>query len=356
MTTPDFQTQLRLQLREAARREERRSPLALPTGWWRGFSPVLAAAAVTLLVIAIVLAGLALRGPNPDNTAKPRAVERLPLSGSLSDIMSAYGSVWAVDPTGRLLQVDPVSRDVLGSLIVPARTHLGAAGGSLWVGGESTLIRIDPKTHRELARIPWRTPSGDTFDASYLEDAGAYAWLIGIEGLLRIDLKRNVPDRFVPLEAGGLIRGSAVQDGSLFVIGRNDRLLRLDARTGARLSETRVRWPAQAGLGADHGVALTWSMLDGRVARVDLATGRELWTRNVGGRPGWWTVSGQDVWVHVSTGHGRDHLLRLDARTGRAVGKVELPDLGVTTMAAINGQIWVGTPNGKIDVVRIDAR
>jgi outer membrane protein assembly factor BamB len=356
MTTPDFQTQLRLQLREAARREERRSRLALPTGWWRGFSPVLAAAAITLLVVALVLAGLALRGPNPDRTATPRAVERLPLSGSLSDVVSAFGSVWAVDPTGRLLQVDPVSRDVLSSHLVPSRTRVAAAGGSLWVGGESTLIRIDPKSGREVARIPWRTPRGDTFDASYLEDAGAYVWLIGIEGLLRIDLKRNVPDRFVPVEAGGLIRGSVVQNGSLFVIGRDGRLLRFDARTGARLGATRVNWPAQAGLAADHGVALTWTLLDGRVARVDLATGRELWVRNVGGRPGWWTVSGQDVWVHVSTGHGRDHLLRLDARTGRVVGKVQLPDLGVTTMAAINGQIWVGTPNGTIDIVRVAPR
>jgi PQQ-like domain len=356
MTTPDFETQLRLQLRDAARREERRSRMALPTGWWRGLSPVLAAAAVTLLVVALVLAGLALRGPNPDRTAKPKAVERLPLSGSLSDVVGAFGSVWAVDPTGRLLQVDPVSRDVLASHDVPSRSRLGVAGGSFWLGGESTLIRIDPKTGRVVARIPWRTPSGDSFDALYLQEAGPYAWLVGVEGLLRVDLRRNKADRFVPLDTGGLVNGSAVLDGSLFVIGRDQRLLRLDARTGARLGALRVRWPTGSGMGAEQGVALTSTILDGRLARVDLPTGRELWARNVGGRPGWWTVAGQDVWVHVSTGHGRDHLLRLDARTGRVLGKVQLPDLGVTMMAAINGQIWVGTPNGTIDVVKVAPR
>jgi ligand-binding sensor domain-containing protein len=60
--------------------------------------------------------------------------------------------------------------------------------------------------------------------------------------------------------------------------------------------------------------------------------------------------------VQISTGHGRDRLLRLDARTGKVLSKTELPDLGVTTMAAINGQIWVGTPNGAIDVVRVAPR
>jgi hypothetical protein len=357
MTNPDFQTQLRLQLRDAARREERRSALALPTGWWRGASPVLAAAAVTLLVVAIVLAGLALRGPNPDRSAAPKAVERLAVAGSLGPVVSAFGSVWAVDPVGRLIRLDPATREVLGSLEIPERTAVAVGGGSMWVGdAETELLRIDPRTGRIVARIPWRTPGGEQFVAFDLLFAGRYAWALGPDGLLRIDLRRNVADRAVPLETGGLIRGAALRDGSLFVIGRDDRLLRLDARTGARLGATRVNWPVQAGLGADRGVTLTWTMIDGRLARVDLATGRELWVRTVGGRPGWWTAAGQYVWVHVSTGHGRDHVVRLDARTGRVLGKVQLPDLGVTTMTVANGQLWVGTPNGQIDIVRIAPR
>jgi hypothetical protein len=189
-----------------------------------------------------------------------------------------------------------------------------------------------------------------------LQFTGRYAWGIGDEGLLRFDLQRNRADRFVPVEGAGLIRGGALVDGQLWAIARSDELLRFDARTGARLGSVRVNWPPTVGLGAEQGVALTSSMLNGRMARVDLPTGRELWVRNVGGRPGWWTVAGQDVWVQVSTGHGSDHLARLDARTGRVLSRTRLPDLGVTSMTAINGQIWVGTPNGKIDVVRIDAR
>jgi outer membrane protein assembly factor BamB len=356
MTTPDFQTQLRVQLRDAARREERRSRLAPPAGWWRGLSPVVVTAAVMLLALALVLAGLALRGPNPDRTAKPKAVERLPIASSLGPVMSAYGSVWAVDTNGRLLRIEPVSRDVTGSLDVPPRTGLAAGAGALWVGDAQALQRLDAKSGRVVARIPLRTPRGDVFVLQNLVFAGRYAWGVGDEGLLRIDLQRNRADRFVPVEGAGLIRGATLDGGVLWVIARSDRLQRFDARTGARLGSVRVRWSPEVGLYSEHGVALTSSVLNGRLARVDLHTGRELWVRDIGSRPGWWTVAGRDIWVQVSTGHGKDRLLRLDAGTGKVLSATELPDLGVTTMTAINGQLWVGTPNGTIDVVRIASR
>jgi hypothetical protein len=175
MTTPDFQTQLRVQLRDAARREERRSRLAPPAGWWRGLSPVVVTAAVMLLALALVLAGLALRGPNPDRTAKPKTVERLPIASSLGPVMSAYGSVWAVDPNGRLLRIEPVSRDVTGSLDVPPRTGLAAGAGALWVGDAQALQRLDAKSGRVVARIPLRTPSSCRTSSSPAVTPGASA-------------------------------------------------------------------------------------------------------------------------------------------------------------------------------------
>src|SRR3954454_16657040 len=356
MTTPDFQTQLRVQLRDAARREERRGALAPPAGWWRGLSPALAAAAVALVVLALVLAGLALRGTAPDRTAKPDKVERLPVAGSLGPVLAAYGAVWAVDPNGRLLRVDARTHEVVGSVDVPGRTDLGMGAGTLWVNDEQNLIRIDPKNGTVKGRIPLRTPQGDQFVSGTGVVAGDKLWLLGIDGVLRINLNRNVADRFVPVDTAGVNRGGLVHGDTLWVLARNDQLLRLDARPGARRGSMRVTWPPDAGLAEDHGVALTWRSFQGRVARVDVERGRELWARNVGGTIGYWIATGPDVWVHVSKGHGRDHLVRLDARTGRVLASIELPDFGVTTMGAANGRIWVGTPNGTIDVVKIAPR
>jgi outer membrane protein assembly factor BamB len=356
MTTPDFQTQLRIQLRDAARREERRGVLAPRPGWWRGLSPALAAAAVALIAVAVVLAGLALRGTTPDRTAKPQKVERLPVAGSLGPVITAFGSVWAVDPNGRLIRLDPRTEQVAGSLDVPGRTTLGAAGGSLWVNDEHNLIRIDPKSGDVQARIPLRTPHGDQFVPDSWVVAGDKVWFLGVDGLLRIDLRRSVADRFVPVDTAGVSRGGLVHGDTLWVLARNDRLLRLDARTGARLGSLRVTWPPDAGLAQDSGVDLTWRGFQGRLARVDVESGRELWARNMGGSINWWTATGPDVWVHISSGRGRDHLVRLDARTGRVVASVELPDFGVTSMTVASGRVWVGTPNGTIDVVRIAPR
>jgi streptogramin lyase len=359
MTSPDFQTQLRVQLRDAARREERRGGLAPVRHWLPGLSPALAVAAVALLVLAVVLIGLALRSPNPSREAAPKAVGHFRVADSLGPMQLAFGSVWAVDPSGQLLRLDPATHEVLNSFDVPAGTNVGADGTTLWVDDDANLIRIDPKTGRQLASIPLRTPAGDQFIAYDAALAGPYAWLIGIDGLLRIDLRRNVVDRFIALDTAGLSRGGFTQGDTLWLLARNDRLLRFDARTGARRSSIPVTWPASAIMDAEHGVAVTWSRQTGRIARVDVTSGRELWAQELRGTLGAWMVSGRDVWAHVSptTGRGKDQLVRLDAGTGHVLARTVLPDFGVTGMTmASPHEVWLGTPGGQIDVVKVAPR
>ena len=272
--------------------------------------------------------------------------------------MNAFGSVWLVDPNGRLLQLDPRTHQVLGALDVPPRTSLGVGAGTLWVGDQvkEIAIRIDPKSGDVVARIPLRTPAGDQFVAGGVTFGDRYAWVAGVEGLLRIDLQRNVADRLVTPDTGGLARSALLHDGSLWVLARDDRLLRLDPRTGARRGSLAVSWAPTAQVDAEQGVPIEWSQLTGHIARVDLATGKELWAAELGGNINWWTVAGPDIWVHVSTGSTHDHVARLDAKTGKLLGTVQLPDLGATSMTAVNGQLWVATPGGQIDVVKIAPR
>jgi outer membrane protein assembly factor BamB len=140
------------------------------------------------------------------------------------------------------------------------------------------------------------------------------------------------------------------------VLARDNRLLRLDARTGARRGSIAVSWPDTAGLDSDKGVPIDFSPLTGHIARVDVATGKELWAQELHGNINYWTVAGPDLWVHVSDGKTKDHVVRLDLRTGKPLQTVQLPDLGVTTMTAVDGKLWVGTLNGQIDVVTPSSR
>src|SRR5262249_9129013 len=86
MTTPDFQTQLKLQLRDAARRDERRSPAAR---WARGLprlTPAVAVAAVVVIALAVLL-GLSLRGTSPDRQAAPKKVESFSVTPTLGAVI-----------------------------------------------------------------------------------------------------------------------------------------------------------------------------------------------------------------------------------------------------------------------------
>jgi hypothetical protein len=358
MTTPDFQTQLRLQLRDAARREERRGGLSRTASRLPRLSPALALAAVALVALAVALGGLSLRGTGPATREPAKGdVTRFSVSPTLGPIVNAFGAVWAVDPNGRLLRIDPVSHDVLGALDVAPRTNLGAAAGTLWVNDPvtQTAIRIDPRTGEVVARIPMRLPNGDQFVAGDVEFGDRLAWAAGVEGLLKLDLQRNVVDGLVPINTAGLVRGMVLDDRALWVLARNDRLLRLDPRTGARRGSIAVSWQPTAGLDSEQGVPIEWSPLTGHFARVDLASGKELWHQELG-HVNWWTVAGPDIWVHVSDGSPHDRLVRLDARTGRKLGTVQLLDLGVTGLTVVKRQVWVATPGGQIDVVKIPPR
>jgi streptogramin lyase len=67
------------------------------------------------------------------------------------DLTAGSGSVWAVDPRGSVLRVDPRRGRVVERFDVPidrtVHTNAVFAGRSLWVSSDSTkLFRVDPAT------------------------------------------------------------------------------------------------------------------------------------------------------------------------------------------------------------------
>ena len=65
------------------------------------------------------------------------------------DLSSGDGFVWAIDPDGRVVQVDPATNAVIDTfpvtIDVAAHTNAVFAGGALWVSSDTTqLARLDP--------------------------------------------------------------------------------------------------------------------------------------------------------------------------------------------------------------------
>jgi hypothetical protein len=74
------------------------------------------------------------------------------------ELAGASGRVWAVDPRGALLAIDPVRLRVVGStpIAIDPAVHIGLVGDerALWVSSDTTaLLRVDPASARVVASV-----------------------------------------------------------------------------------------------------------------------------------------------------------------------------------------------------------
>jgi hypothetical protein len=184
-------------------------------------------------------------------------------------------------------------------------------------------------------------------------DGGA-VWVVGDTGVLRIDPGRNAAGRFVSITdaTGEAPHGAEVAGGSAWAFMLDGRVRRFDVISGRGAGMLRLRRPPGSTLFGGHPGPLTMIGTK-RVAAVDPATGRLLWQTTLEGDSRWWTAADGALWMYVARQPvARDRLVELDARSGRRLGQVQLPESGVIGMATVGRDIWVATPTGKIVVVR----
>src|SRR3954451_4153196 len=240
----DFVTRLQLQLREAALREERRTPVARRVARARrglpGPTPVAAALAVAVLALAMALGAVALRGePQP---AQPRIAADVRVATGPSSLASGFGSVWTADPNrGDILRIAPSTRRVVARITAGDEARVSAGAGGVWAltgdllyagdKGPVRLLRIDPATNRVVARIPMRTPAGARFGPLGVRAGHGVVWVEGATGALRIDPRRNGPDRFVALLGAGAARRAVAAGDRVWTLAVDGRLREPDART-----------------------------------------------------------------------------------------------------------------------------
>jgi hypothetical protein len=368
----DYVTQLRLQLREAAQREERRAPLAQRVIRARrglpGRAPLAAALAIALFAVAAAIGVLQLR--DDSEPVKPKVIQSFHVGDNLGSLSSGFGAAWLGDPVrGQVLRVDPKTRSVTARVDpFPPATRLGrpvageviavAGAGAVWAlagdlltsgsEGPVQLVRIDPQRAIVTARIPVRSPGGGNFAPLFVHAGDDYVWVVGRQGALRINPRRNAADRFVAYREDV----QAVADGDrVFTLTTEGNLRELDAATGRVVNDVPVTTRAHERLILGPpgflalGGATTLSLLD--------RSGKVRWTADVGAEVRAVGFDGDSVWAHVSREpEGPDRLVRLDAETGRRTGSVGLKATEGVSLAPVGDDLWVADAGGAVTVVR----
>ena len=352
----DFVTALQLQLREAALREERRSPLrralARPPG-----GALAAAVAIAFLLALIVAVGGLDWGDRAERQAAPRVVANFQLAPTLGPIDAGFGSMWVADDTnGRLLRVDPRSRRVQRTVPIGDAFTLAAGAGAVWtLDAPGRLARIDPRTNRITSRRQLRPElrrHGVTIAQSFgVSIARGVPWVLTSKGALRIDPATGEAAGFIRVP-GGDPRFVTLADDGLWVLTRDARVLSVDLDSGRQTASLPVRLQDALALAPTPAGPILFTA-DGRIARAALSDGRLAWSRQVSaGFTAPPVQIGGALWIHAVGDATPDRLIAFDVATGATRSETRLPEFGATGAARVGGDLWITTPTGKVMVIR----
>jgi len=343
----DYIDGLRQDLVEAAARQQaagRGARVARPLRP-RAWSPaVVLGAALALVAVVLVVAGLRAVGPVP-TPADPQIVQTARIGGHPRDAVAVGDSLIVVDYDGSVarLRADDLTRRT-PLAIQDAPLSIAADGDTLWVVTEDRrgpprahLLKLDARSGRELARFPLR----DVGDAIA---AGAEGASLPVYLPLRAARSRGLPLKLGP----GL--GSAVVAGRTAWMHSGDRVLQSDARGRAVRAATGISAPlepaAQHTIAPDAAGAWVVGQASGTLYRV----GAKGVTRRVklGRSAGVVARVGSTLWASATERPGRNVLVRLDARSGRVTGRVELGRWSPQVVLPVGNQVWVITAGGDV--------
>jgi hypothetical protein len=365
----DFTTRLQLQLREAALRDERRSPLERRLAGLRQGMPrpavVTAAALAAALVVAVVIAG-GLRWGGEHLVAHPKVVADFPLADNLGFISSAHGSVWVADSKDlRVLRVDPRSHRVQARIRTGGDTNafggdplLNAGAGAVWAvarapssDGGHRVLRIDPATNKITARVTMPAAQAPIVFDVQIEQGRP--WVITNRGAIALDSATARPVSFIRFHQPAAEPGplwAFVARGELWVLTRNGTLDRYELGSGRRTASDEVPVSgAQVVVPTDEG--LLYGANGGELVLV--RDGREVWRRELGTTVSLPLVLGGTAWLHATdTATGRDRLIELDVRSGKVRSSTGLPQFGIRGITTVGDELWLSTPNGRVTIVR----
>ena len=228
------------------------------------------------------------------------------------------------------------------------------------------LLGIDPRSNDITARQRLRTPSGAGFLGFDLAADQNSFWILGQTarwyttgslGLVRLTPQDRRATVAFALPGGSGRVGIALRRDGLWAITADDRLLRYDARTGKKLSESRLDLPVTfretqpaPGKLQFAGDTLVTSF-PGGLAGIDPYTGRVIWRRHLGVTVHAWTEAGGVIWAGVSA-QGPDRLVAVHPDDGRVATSVRLDAFSTAGIASVGDELWVTTAGGEAIVLQ----
>jgi hypothetical protein len=307
----------------------------------------LAAAALLALVVALV----ATRAPQPAQRSVPKVVARLAPAPNVSQVRYGFGSAWVVDSDSeRLLRMDPATRQVTKAFAIPGIKEIEIGRDAIWITevtpSDLRLLRLDPKTNDLVGQTPIPGHPGGSRDGGFPVTVGDGVWVVDFETAARVDQATRRVTATVHLAARGYnVRDAGQDQGDLWALRADGSLMRLDGRTGAR--KARFHVPLRGGMLATS-VGFYIGDRD-HIARMDPKTGRLLWRAAV---PEIGAVASQAgrLWLETP-GRAGDRVIALDPRTGRTVASVEVGEFSATWMAPVGSELWLSSENGHIAVI-----
>jgi DNA-binding SARP family transcriptional activator/DNA-binding beta-propeller fold protein YncE len=233
------------------------------------------------------------------DTRTRKIVSTIGIGRDVEDLAAGFGSLWVADGNdGTLTRIDPEHDSVEATLFFGAQNDLDprpvfsvATGeGSVWATRGNELLRIDPATSQVTMRTHVEAPLG-------LAVGGGSVWVAtAVDRILRIDARTGAVTGTTSL-AGQPI-APLLAAGSLWtIVGYPGTVWRLDP-TNAGATATAPGGAFAIDLASGAG-GLWIARIDGRVVRVDPATDKAVASLKVGERPSGIAVGDGSVWVSI---------------------------------------------------------
>ncbi len=335
--------------------------------WARGLVAVALAGGVAILGPGVMAFGQGVAGgPAAEHRMERPGVE-VPNGGSrrLEDLKKLAvfavpgGPDWSVvtdravwvsaSRPGRVVELDAQSNKVgLTAEVNKPCSGLAWGFGSVWVPscGDGAVLRIDPATGKETARVvaaPANSEGGITVGAGSV-------WMVVKGGrLLRIDPAKNAVMGEVEVPAGA--ENVVFGDGSVWVTSFDEgKLLRVDP-AAMRVAGWVAVGPKPRFVTVGEGAVWTLNQGDGTVSRVEMATGKVVATVRCGlpGPGGEISFGEGGVWATVYD----VPLTEIDPKTDAVVRQWK--GAGGDGIRVGLGSVWLS--NGRQGTVwRIDPR